>query len=66
MPNDEQQRILRAIFGRGAESASQALSKWLGEEVGLSVSEVEQVELTEAAEVLGPPRDAGRRLPRWG
>src|SRR4051812_22634757 len=48
-------RLLRMIFGRGAESASQALSKWLGEEVRLSISEVEQVELSEAAEVLGPP-----------
>jgi chemotaxis protein CheC len=48
-------RLLRMIFERGAESASQALSKWLGEEVRLTISEVEQVELTEAAEVLGPP-----------
>jgi chemotaxis protein CheC len=43
------------IFERGAESASQALSKWLGQEVHLSISEVELVELTVAAEVLGPP-----------
>jgi chemotaxis protein CheC len=43
------------IFERGAESASQALSKWLGEDVRLSVSEVEQVELADAASVLGPP-----------
>ena len=48
-------RLLWMIFERGAESASQALSKWLGEEVRLTISEVEQVELTEAAEVLGPP-----------
>jgi chemotaxis protein CheC len=48
-------RLLWMIFERGAESASQALSKWLGEEVRLSVSEVEQVELNEAAEILGPP-----------
>jgi chemotaxis protein CheC len=48
-------RLLWMIFERGAESASQALSKWVGEEVRLTVSEVEQVELIEAAEVLGPP-----------
>ena len=43
------------IFERGAESASQALSKWLGQEVRLTISEVELVELAVAAEVLGPP-----------
>ncbi|MFO0891386.1 MAG: chemotaxis protein CheC [Isosphaeraceae bacterium] len=43
------------IFERGAESASQAMSKWLGQEVRLTVNEVEQVELARAAEVLGPP-----------
>jgi chemotaxis protein CheC len=48
-------RLLWMIFERGAESASQALSKWLGQEVRLTISEVEQVELSEAAEVLGPP-----------
>ena len=48
-------RLLWMIFERGAESASQALSKWLGEEVRLTISEVELVELTVAAEVLGPP-----------
>ncbi len=50
-----QRRLLWMIFERGAESASQALSKWLGEDVRLSISEVEQLDLTEAAEVLGPP-----------
>jgi chemotaxis protein CheC len=53
--SETQRRLLRMIFERGAESASQALSKWLGEDVRLSVVEVEQVELTAAAEVLGPP-----------
>jgi len=48
-------RLLWMIFERGAESASQALSKWLGQEVRLTISEVELVELTVAAEVLGPP-----------
>jgi chemotaxis protein CheC len=42
------------IFERGASAASQALSKWLGEDVRLSISEVEQVDLAEAADVLGP------------
>jgi chemotaxis protein CheC len=48
-------RLLWIIFERGAESASQALSKWIGQEVRLSISEVELVELAQAAEVLGPP-----------
>jgi chemotaxis protein CheC len=49
-----QQRLLGMIFDRGAESASQALSKWLGHEVRLVVSEIELVELAQAAELLGP------------
>jgi chemotaxis protein CheC len=55
MPDDEPQRMLRAIFERGAESASQALSKWLGADVRLTVSAVDRVELAAAADVLGPP-----------
>ena len=46
--------LLRMIFDRGAEGASQALSKWLGEEVHLAISEVELVELAQATELLGP------------
>ena len=42
------------LRARGRER-SQALSKWLGQEVRLTISEVELVELTVAAEVLGPP-----------
>jgi chemotaxis protein CheC len=42
------------IFDRGAEGASQALSKWLNQEVHLTVSDVELVDLSEASEVLGP------------
>src|SRR5262245_2125076 len=49
-----QRHLLRLIFDRGAEGASLALSKWLGEEVRLAVSEVELVELDQAAELLGP------------
>jgi chemotaxis protein CheC len=50
-----QRRLLRMIFDRGAESASLALSKWLGQEVRLAVSDVELVELERADELLGPP-----------
>jgi chemotaxis protein CheC len=52
---ETQQHVLQVIFDRGAESASLALSKWLGKEVHLSVSEVEIAELERAAELLGPP-----------
>ena len=55
MLNKVQCRLLWMIFERGAESASQALSKWLGQDVRLTISEVEQVDLSVAAEVLGPP-----------
>jgi chemotaxis protein CheC len=55
MLSETQCRLIWMIFERGAESASLALSKWLGEDVRLSVSQVEQVELAEAALVLGPP-----------
>ena len=33
---EAQRHLLRMIFDRGAEAASQALSKWLGEEVHLA------------------------------
>lgn len=49
-----QQHLLRIIFDRGAEGASQALSKWLAKEVHLVISEVELVELAEITELLGP------------
>jgi chemotaxis protein CheC len=49
-----QRHLLRMIFDRGAEGASQALSKWLGQEVHLAISEVELVELEQAADLLGP------------
>jgi chemotaxis protein CheC len=51
---DAQRHLLRMIFDRGAENASQALSKWLGQEVHLAISEVELVELARASELLGP------------
>lgn len=37
------------------DGASQALSKWLNEEVRLVISEVEIIELEQTAELLGPP-----------
>jgi chemotaxis protein CheC len=52
---DAQRRLLRVIFDRGAEGASLALSKWIGKEVCLAVSEVELTALEQAAELLGPP-----------
>lgn len=51
---DNQKRLLAAIFGRGATDASEALSRWLGRPVSVVVSGVDQVDLAEAAEVLGP------------
>jgi chemotaxis protein CheC len=51
---DARRHLLRLIFDRGAESGSLALSKWLGEEVKLAVSEVELAELDRVAELLGP------------
>jgi chemotaxis protein CheC len=53
--NDSQRHFLRMIFDRGADAASQALSKWLSQEVHLAVSEVELVELAQAVDLLGPP-----------
>lgn len=53
--SDDRERRLRAIFERGAEGASSALSRWLGTPVRLSVSGIEQADLSEAAEALGPP-----------
>ncbi len=52
---DAHRRLLRMIFDRGAEGASMALSKWLGREVRLAVSDVELVELERAGDLLGPP-----------
>src|SRR6516225_5932584 len=53
--NDPQRHLLRMIFDRGADAASQALSKWIGQDVHLTVSEVELVELAQATDLLGPP-----------
>jgi chemotaxis protein CheC len=50
-----QLHLLRMIFDRGTDAASQALSKWLGHEIRLSMSSVREVEMAEAVELLGPP-----------
>lgn len=54
---DVQKRMLRTILERGADSASQALSRWLGQQVHLKLGDVDQVELEQAAEALGPPEN---------
>ena len=52
--SDKQKRYLATVFDRGAASASDALSRWLGKPVRLVVSGVEEVGLIEASEALGP------------
>ncbi len=47
-------RLLTTIFERTAEGASQALSTWLGRHVHMAVSAVDDVELADASELLGP------------
>jgi chemotaxis protein CheC len=46
--------LLQTVFERGADGASHALSKWLGQEVKLTVSKVDLTELEQATELLGP------------
>jgi chemotaxis protein CheC len=52
--DDHARHRLRTIFDRGAEDASTALSKWLCQPATLTTSEVDEVDLTEASELLGP------------
>ena len=52
--SDIQKRLLAAIFGRGAGDASEALSRWLGRPVTVVVSRVDQIDMADASEVLGP------------
>ena len=52
--DDRARKGLRDIFEGGAEEASAALSKWLGRPTTLRTSDVVEVELAEAAELLGP------------
>lgn len=51
---ETQKHSLSLIFERGAESGTHALTQWLGRPVHLAVSAVEQAELADATEVLGP------------
>ena len=51
---DRARRRLSSLFERGAEEASAALSRWLGQPATLRTCEVDEVDLAEAAELLGP------------
>ncbi len=53
--SDGGRQALQAIFNEGAQSASVALSRWLGQPVRLAVSDVALVPLEQATELLGPP-----------
>jgi chemotaxis protein CheC len=55
--DDQARRRLRTIFDRGAEEASAVLSKWLGQPATLTPREVDEVDLAEASELLGPADD---------
>jgi chemotaxis protein CheC len=51
---EPQKRLLTMIFERGAGDASHALSRWLGRDVRLVVSAVDEVDLADASGLLGP------------
>ncbi|WP_435018269.1 chemotaxis protein CheC [Tundrisphaera sp. TA3] len=53
--DDGSRHRLREIFERGAEQASAVLSRWLGRPATLRTSDVDEVDLAEATELLGPP-----------
>ena len=59
---DAHRRLLRMIFDRGAEGASLALSKWLGREVRLAVSDGRAGRAGRGRRAARPARDPGRRL----
>jgi chemotaxis protein CheC len=52
--DDQARHRLRTILERGAEEASAALSKWLARPATLRTSEVDEVDLAEASDLLGP------------
>jgi chemotaxis protein CheC len=52
--SESQRRLLVAIFERGAEHASQALSQWLGLHIRLRISDVELRDVSEVSGLLGP------------
>lgn len=51
---ESQKRLLTLVFERGAGDASLALTRWLGLDVRLDVSEVDEVDLADASCLLGP------------
>jgi chemotaxis protein CheC len=53
MLTDRQLADLTAVFCRGSDDASLALSRWLGRPARIAVEQVEQVPLSEATAVLG-------------
>jgi chemotaxis protein CheC len=50
-----QLNLLRMVFERGTEAASAALSKWLGHDIVLTMSVVNEIELAQAEQLVGPP-----------
>lgn len=50
---DAQLRLLGTILERGAENASQALSQWLGRQARLTISAIEESDLSGASSLLG-------------
>ncbi len=52
--SDNQKRLLAVIFERGAGDASDALSRWLRKPVSVAISSVDEVDLADASELLGP------------
>jgi chemotaxis protein CheC len=51
---ETQRRLLTTIFERGADSAAQALTRWLSRPCRLTLGAIEQVPLETACELLGP------------
>ncbi len=52
--SSSQKRLLAVIFAQGAETASRTLSRWLGHPVKMAVSDVDEVDVSEAEGLLGP------------
>jgi chemotaxis protein CheC len=52
--NEGQRRLLEAVFERAAENASQALSIWVDRKIQMAVTAIDEVDLAEASELLGP------------
>ncbi len=56
-PGGEGPDSLRSVFDRGAEGASEALSRWLGRPVRLLISAVDRSDLSLAGDLIGPADD---------